>query len=175
MAGPTPLQQTALVVLRTFIGWHFLYEGYVKLLHPAWSRAGAPVDRFTSLGYLRAAEGPLAPVFHALANPAWMPWIDGAIAMALVFAGLSLMLGLFTQAGCMIAAALLILFYGSAIPLRGTPEPRAEGTYLFVNKNLIEAAAVVVLMTFRTGRIAGLDCLRGAGRRSPARAPGAQV
>ena len=26
------LQQVSLVALRTFIGWHFLYEGYVKLL-----------------------------------------------------------------------------------------------------------------------------------------------
>jgi len=29
-----------------------------------------------------------------------------------------------------------------------------------VNKNLIEAAAVIALMTFRTGRIAGLDTVR---------------
>jgi hypothetical protein len=28
---------------------------------------------------------------------------------------------------------------------------------LIVNKNLIEAAAVLVLLAFRTGRIAGLD------------------
>ena len=35
-----------------------------------------------------------------------------------------------------------------------------EGTYLIVNKNLIEAAAVGVLFAFRTGRIAGLDALR---------------
>ena len=55
---------------------------------------------------------------------------------------------------------LLALFYLSAIPFSGLPEPRAEGTYLIVNKNLIEAVAVGVLMTFQTGRIAGLDMLR---------------
>ena len=38
-------------------------------------------------------------------------------------------------------------------------QPAAEGTYLLVNKTLIEAAAVVVLITFRTGAIAGLDLL----------------
>jgi hypothetical protein len=48
------------------------------------------------------------------------------------------------------------MFYLSAIPV-GLPEARAEGTYLFVNKNLIEAAAVLVVFSFRTGRIAGLD------------------
>jgi hypothetical protein len=36
---------------------------------------------------------------------------------------------------------------------------RAEGTYLLVNKNLIEACAVAVLFAFRTGSIAGLDRL----------------
>ena len=35
-------QQIAVVALRTLIGWHFLYEGYVKLL-PAWSRDGQPM------------------------------------------------------------------------------------------------------------------------------------
>ena len=53
-------QQLALVLLRTSIGWHFAYEGYFKLLYPAWSRGGAPLDRFSSLGYLRGATGPLA-------------------------------------------------------------------------------------------------------------------
>jgi thiosulfate dehydrogenase [quinone] large subunit len=52
--------------------------------------------------------------------------------------------------------ALLTLFYLSAIPL-GLPEPRTEGSYLIINKNLIELASVAVLFTFRTGRIAGLD------------------
>ena len=80
------------------------------------------------------------------------------IALALVAVGLSLMLGLFTQTGCVGALALLSLFYVSSIPV-GLPEARAEGTYLFVNKNLIEAAAVLVLLSFRTGRIAGLDGL----------------
>ena len=50
------------------------------------------------------------------------------------------------------------MFYLSAIPM-GLPEARSEGTYLIVNKNLIEAAAVLVLLTFRTGQIAGLDQL----------------
>jgi thiosulfate dehydrogenase (quinone) large subunit len=48
------------------------------------------------------------------------------------------------------------MFYLSAIPM-GLPEARAEGTYLIVNKNLIEAAAVLVLLSFRTGLIAGVD------------------
>ena len=47
MATPrlSPLQQVSLVILRTLVGWHFLYEGYTKLLHPAWSQGGAPFRR----------------------------------------------------------------------------------------------------------------------------------
>jgi hypothetical protein len=48
----------------------------------------------------------------------------------------------------------------SAIPLDGIPKPWNEGTYLIVSKNLIEWAAVLVLITCRTGEIAGMDILR---------------
>lgn len=150
------LQPTALVVLRTLIGWHFLYEGYTKLLQPAWSRAGAPVAAWSSAGYLKAATGPLAGVFHSLGSASWIGTLDIIVALLLVAVGLSLILGCFTQTGCAGALALLAMFYLSAIPM-GLPEARAEGSYLIVNKNLIEAAAVVVLLAFRTGRIAGLD------------------
>jgi len=62
------------------------------------------------------------------------------------------------------ALALLALFYLSWLPTRGVYEPGAEGNYLLVNKNLVEAAAVAVVFVFRTGRIAGLDLLRGRER-----------
>ena len=155
----TRAQQAWLIVLRTLIGWHFLYEGYYKLLTPAWNRAGAPIEPFSSAAYLSNISGPFADLFHMAARPTWIPWIDAAVAGALVVAGLMLMLGLFTQVGCVLAGVLLIVFYASAIPLAGVPQPRAEGTYLLVNKNLIEAAAVAVLFSFRSGSIAGLDLL----------------
>ena len=153
-----PLQQTLLIVLRTLIGWHFLYEGYTKLLQPAWGRLGAPVAAWSSAAYLKAATGPLAEQFHWLGNVSWIGTLDLVVASALAAVGLSLMLGLFTQTGCLGALGLLSMFYLSAIPM-GLPEARAEGTYLIVNKNLIEAAAVLVLLSFRTGEIAGLDQL----------------
>jgi thiosulfate dehydrogenase [quinone] large subunit len=149
-------QQIALVVLRTLVGWHFLYEGYVKLLNPAWSRDGHPLAAWSSAGYLKSASGPLADLFHSLGTAAWIGRIDLAIAVLLVAVGLSLVLGFFTQLGCIGAMGLLALFYVSAVPL-GLPDSHAEGTYLFVNKNLIELAAVFVVFTFRTGLIVGLD------------------
>jgi thiosulfate dehydrogenase [quinone] large subunit len=169
------VQQTLLILLRTLVGWHFLYEGYFKLLYPAWTRTGVPLERFTSLGYLRNAGGPFGDVFRALADPAWAPWLDKGVAVALLVAGLLLLLGLYTQLGCVLALGLLSMFYLSAIPLQGIPEPRSEGTYLIVNKNLIEAAAVGVVLAFRTGRIAGLDVLRRGMSRAPLRANEAAI
>jgi len=164
---PTRTQQAALVVLRALIGWHFLYEGFVKILWPAWSRDGAPIARFSSAGYLRSATGPLADLFHGLAEVSWLPWLDHLLAWSLLLVGLGLILGLFTQLACAGALALLALFYLSWLPTRGVYEPGAEGNYLLVSKNLIEAAAVAVVLVFRTGRIAGLDLLRGRERAQP--------
>src|SRR5512137_424049 len=96
----TRTQQTALVVLRTLIGWHFLYEGLVKLVWPAWTRAGVPMAHFSSAGYLRSSTGPLAGVFRALADTSWLPWLDLLMAWSLLLVGLGLMLGLFTQLAC---------------------------------------------------------------------------
>jgi thiosulfate dehydrogenase [quinone] large subunit len=163
-------QQTVLVVLRSLVGWHFLYEGYTKLLNPAWSQNGVPLPPWSSAAYLKAATGPLSGLFHWMGNAPWIGSLDLVIAVALTLVGISLILGLFTQVGCSGAMVLLAMFYLSAIPT-GTVEGRAEGTYLLVNKNLIEAGAVAVLLAFRTGSIAGLDRLWS---RSPSASPSVQ-
>ena len=154
------LAATALVLLRTLIGWHFLYEGYYKLTLPGWTRAGAPVGAWSAAGYLKAATGPLAGAFHALGQSSMAGWVDHIVPIGLVLVGLSLMLGLFTQMGLWGALAFLTLFYLSAIPTDGVPRPGNEGTYLIVSKNLIELVAVAVLIACRTGEISGLDLLR---------------
>jgi thiosulfate dehydrogenase [quinone] large subunit len=156
----SPWQQAGLVLLRTLIGWHFLYEGYFKLLHPAWSRVGTPLPNWSAAGYLKGATGPFAPLFRSMGESTWLPQLDIFVACALLLVGLSLVLGIFTDAGCVGALCLLALFYVSAIPTSGIPDARAEGAYLLVNKNLIEAGAVLVLLVFKTGRLAGLDRLR---------------
>jgi thiosulfate dehydrogenase [quinone] large subunit len=155
----TRAEAITLVLLRTLIGWHFLYEGYYKAALPAWSSAGAPLATWSAAGYLKASTGPFAGWFHALATSGAAGWIDLLIPVALIAIGLSLLLGLFTQLGCLGGTLLLASFYLAAIPLAGVPQPNAEGTYLLVNKTLVELGALVVLLAFRTGRIAGLDLL----------------
>jgi thiosulfate dehydrogenase (quinone) large subunit len=157
-------QQVSLIVLRMLIGWHFAYEGFFKLWRPAWTRDGALLGAWSSAGYLRAATGPFAGLFHRLAASSWLPAIDHVVSIALLLVGLSLLLGLFTEAGCVGALLLLALFYLSQIPTHGLHETGNEGAYLFVNKNLVEAAAVMTLLAFRTGGIAGLDVLRRSPR-----------
>jgi thiosulfate dehydrogenase (quinone) large subunit len=165
----TRAQGITLVLLRTLIGWHFLYEGYYKLVVPAWARGGTPIGRWSAAGYLTAATGPLAGVFHALGASAGH-WIDLTVPIGLVLVGLSLMLGLFTRLGCWGAMIMLGLFYLSAIPMTGAPVPGQEGEYLLVSKNLIELVAVAAILVFRTERIAGLDLLIFSRESSAARA-----
>ena len=157
----SPVAQVTLVLLRTLIGWHFLYEGYFKLMRPAWSAAGAPLPSWSSTGYLKAAAGPFASFFHRLAESSWIGTIDTTIPIALAVVGLLLMLGLFTQLACMLALVLLATFYTASIPMSGLPEPGSEGAYLIVNKPLVEAAAIAVVFALRTDHIAGLDRWRG--------------
>jgi thiosulfate dehydrogenase [quinone] large subunit len=152
-------QQFALVSLRTLIGWHFLYEAYYKLASPAWSPGGGPLTPWSAAGYLKGATGPLAGIFQRLINAGYTTWIDRTVKVALLLIGLSLLLGLFTRVGAFGALLFLGLFYLLYVPTIGVPQPNAEGTYLIVNKTLIEAAAVLVLILFDTGQIAGLDLL----------------
>jgi len=164
-------QQTALVGLRTVVGWHFLYEGYYKLALPGWSSGGTPLARWTSADYFRASQGPLAGLFRRLVEAGWVGWIDTTVKIGLLIIGLSLILGLFTRAGCAGAILLLTLFYLTSMPMSGIHQPGSEGAYLIVNKTLIEGIAVCVLSSFRTGEIAGLDLLLKNRKRKPMEIP----
>jgi thiosulfate dehydrogenase [quinone] large subunit len=152
-------QRIMLILLRTAIGWHFLYEGLYKLLLPAWTREGQPLSAWSAAGYLRGAEGPASGFFQRLAEPPIINWIDVLIPSGLVAIGVSLILGFFTTVGCWAAALFLALVYLAAVPTSGLPQPGSEGAYLLVSKTLIELIAVLVLIAFQTGRIAGLDLI----------------
>ncbi|MFM8393618.1 MAG: DoxX family membrane protein [Acidobacteriota bacterium] len=158
----TVLQQSALVVLRTLIGWHLLYEGWYKLMTPGWSAAGERLAAWSAAGYLRAGTGPLAWLMQRGLDAGWGSVFDWSVKIGLLLCGLSLMLGLLTRLGAIGALVLLLLFYLTMVPLAGTHQPGTEGAYLVVNKTLIEAGAVLVILVFETGRIAGLDLLFAA-------------
>ena len=147
----TDFQTTALVVLRVLIGWHFLYEGLAKLGNPYW----------TSAGYLAESKWWFSGIFISMAtHEPVLAVVDFINSWGLVVIGLGLMLGCLTRAATIAAIVLLALYYIAAPPFAGyTYAMPAEGSYLVVNKVLIELAAVVVLLAFPTGMLFGLDRL----------------
>jgi uncharacterized membrane protein YphA (DoxX/SURF4 family)/uncharacterized protein YozE (UPF0346 family) len=100
----------------------------------------------------QAAEGP----FKTDHSPTL--WIDWSNMIALTAVGACLMLGLFTRLAAIGAMGLLLMYYFPHPPWPGLPHnPMAEGHYLIINKNLIEALALAMIATSRIGRWGGLD------------------
>jgi uncharacterized membrane protein YphA (DoxX/SURF4 family) len=93
-------------------------------------------------------------------TPAALAWTDFAIRWGLLIVGVCLILGLLTRPAAVLGAAFLIALYLAMPPFPWLPEnTHVEGHYLFVNKNLIEALALLALATLPTGRWVGLDGL----------------
>jgi len=142
-------QSTFLVTLRTLIGWHFLYEGVAKLMNPDWSSAA----------YLLDSRGFLSGFFHSLTyKPSVLQTVDFLNEWGLVLIGLGLILGLFTRISVFAGVVLLALYYLSHPPFPGLVYAvPSEGSYLIVNKTLIELAGLLVLYVFPTN--IGLDAI----------------
>lgn len=144
------LQQFFLLLLRVTIGWHFLYEGYIKVAS----------EGFNAAGYLAAVPGPFSGMFNTIIQTGWMlSTANFLMSWGLLIAGLCLILGFFSRLAALIIAIMLILFYMSNPPFIGVQSMAGEGHYLIVNKNLIEFAAAMVLAVFPSGIIYGLDLL----------------
>jgi thiosulfate dehydrogenase [quinone] large subunit len=140
-----------ITLLRVIVGWHFLYEGVAKLTSPTWSAAG----------YLKASRGPFAEFFRWIASqPHLLDYANLTTMYGLTVVGLLLILGLFTRLAALGGICLILLFYLCNPPFIGyfyaLP---SEGTYLIVNKNLVELCALIVISLTGSGRFAGLDGL----------------
>lgn len=138
-------------MLRTLIGWHFLYEGVSKIMSPKW----------TAYGYLMDAKGIFASFYQSLAaNPTAMEWVNMLNIIGLVAIGLGLIVGCLSRWAAIGGILLLLLYYLSHIPYIGANYLLPmEGTYLWVDKNLIEMCALWVLFLFPTSQRVGLDRL----------------
>lgn len=141
----TSLQTCSLVLLRLLIGWHFLYEGVIKLYSPSW----------TAKGYLLSASF-MESFFRWMASDTLIPVIDTLNIGALLLVGFSLIIGFKTNWASIIGIGLLLLYYLAHPPFPGYPQGPSEGSYWLVNKNLIEAAALFVIYLFPTQYAFGL-------------------
>ena len=147
----TRTQTITIVVLRVLIGWHFLYEGLAKLTSPAWSAAG----------FLLQSRGPFSGLFRWMASdPGILSAVNQTNMWGLTAIGLGLMLGCFTRTASAAGILAVLLFYLCNPPFVGYfYSIPMEGSYLIVNKNLVEVAALAVILVTDSGRAAGLDRL----------------
>lgn len=129
-----------ITLFRAAIGWHFLYEGISKLISGNW----------TATGYLAKATGPLAAFYHSLAaSETVMSIVDPLNMAGLILIGLGLFLGLFIRMSAISGVLLLMLYYFAYPPFGGDIFGGAEGSLYIVNKNLIEALALLVIFFLR--------------------------
>jgi thiosulfate dehydrogenase [quinone] large subunit len=150
----------AITLLRVVVGWHFLYEGIAKLTSASWSAAG----------YLRQARGPFAGLFRWMASqPNMLANADLITMWGLTIVGVLLVLGLFTRVASVAGIGFILLFYFANPPFVGYfYSLPSEGSYLIINKNLVELCALLVILATRSGLFAGLDRIlhRLIGRRT---------
>ena len=130
-------KKTLVTVFRVAIGWHFLYEGISKLIVKDWSAAA----------YLSSSTGPFAGFYKWMAgSEALMNIIDPANIVGLILIGLGLSLCLAIRLSSIGGIVLLMLYYFAHPPFGGSLMSPAEGSLYIVNKNLIEALALLVFI-----------------------------
>ena len=148
------VQTVGLMLLRIAVGWHFLYEGLVKLTADNWSSAA----------YLAESRWLLGGLFQwIVAHPAALAVVDQLNIWGLILIGLGLFLGAFTRVAAISGLVLLALYWVANPPLVGLSyEAFTEGNYLVVDKNLVELMGLLVIAVFPTGSFWGLDRLVSA-------------
>ncbi len=121
-------------------------DTYGLTLRDAWTKLATPEQL--------KANGPFQ------APSSMLDLVNLSTMWGLTLVGLGLILGLFTPLAALMGAAYLLNFYFSMPPWPGLPTgPQAEGHYLFVNKNLIEMMACLVIASTPNGLWLGLDAL----------------
>lgn len=145
--GLSKSQLSTIILLRLLIGWHFLYEAVLKIFNPVW----------TAKGYLLSAQGPFADLFSSLAGDGIISFIDFLNVYGLLAVGVGLLLGIKERPSLIVGIVLLMFYYLSNPPFPNLSQLGTEGNYWIVNKNLIEAGAMLVLYFFPTAKAFGLE------------------
>ncbi len=124
-----------MTLLRMLVGWHFLYEGLYKLV-----QAGG----WSAEGYLRTSQWFAAPVFHKIAATPWLlKTVDLMNMWGLTAIGLALILGLLVRPAAFFGLVLLLFYFVAQPPFLA---PSADGHFLWIDRNVVEAAALLAVM-----------------------------
>jgi len=122
-----------MTVLRMLVGWHFLYEGVWKFTQDNWSAGG----------YLSASQWIGSGVFHKIAeSPGLLGFVNHLNMWGLTLIGAALILGVFVRFASVCGIVMLTLFYIANPPF---VTPPADGHFLWVDKNVVEAFALLAV------------------------------
>ena len=73
---------------------------------------------------------------------------DRIVMYGVLAVGVALLAGVCTRMACLAGAGFLLMFFLAMPPLPGWPDnPKAEGHYLYINKNFVEMLALLALAT----------------------------
>lgn len=139
----------SLTIVRIMVGWHFLYEGFVKLASGSW----------TAAPYLSGSKWVFSNIFHSIVNNDLLMRLTDILNMwGLAIIGIALILGLFTRFSSFCGALLMFLYFVAYPPFLPYIQGVAtDGSYLWINKNLIELMVLVVLGIVPPGVMYGAD------------------
>lgn len=136
-----------ITVLRIAVGWHFLYEGLIKLFNPEW----------TAFGYLSNTSGFLSGFYHWLAgNPLTLQIVDIFNIYGLILIGMILFIGLFVRYAALGGFIMLGLYYFAYPPFGTSLLWPSEGHLYIVDRNFIEAV-VMLFFVFSREKGYGID------------------
>lgn len=152
-----------LSAVRITIGWHFLYEGLSKLIAGSWSSAP----------YLAASKWIFAPVFSWMSQSTVLTGIvDFMNIWGLILVGLGLMLGLLTRWASVGGVVMLFFYFVAYPPIPGyTVGVPVEGSYLWVNKTLIEFFVLTAFIFISSDNHFGIDRIYRRWKEAEARKP----
>ena len=131
--------KTIITIIRAAVGWHFLYEGFIKLFADNWSAAS----------YLNNTYGFLSGFYQWLAvSSVRLAVVDFLNIWGLILIGLALFLGLCIRWASLFGALLLTLYY-FAYPPFGISLLGSNGTTYIINQLFIETAILVFFFCYK--------------------------
>ena len=137
-----------ITALRIAIGWHFLYQGAIKLFADEWSAAS----------FLNNTYGFLSGFYHWLvASPVRLDIVNFLNIWGLILIGLALCIGLWSKWASIFGVLLITLYY-FAYPPFGISLLGSDGTTFIINELFIEGA-ILVFLFFNKEKGYGLDDL----------------
>ena len=159
----TKARNTFLLIVRMVVGWHFLYEGISKLFTPDWS----------SKYYLEGSLWIFKGFFGWIAsNPTLLGIADFLNIWGLTLIGIALIVGLFTRLTAVAGSLLLLMYFVAYPPIPGyTFGGMEEGSYLWINKNVVEMAMLLFLAAYGGKELWSVDHIIDTWRREKAHRP----